>query len=983
MSDLIDLKQYIRFALDQMKIQNKHHDFEHLCRQFSRLRICSNILPATGPVSDGGDQGRDFETFRSYIQSTPIANSSFIGIGRGKAIVFACTLTAQSSIISKIRLDCKKICASPRKPDEVIYFCVEDISVSKRDKLIRWAKNDLGIDFQLFDGNALSELLCEVDIFWLAERYLDVPSELFPRSENIDSEYISKKKKWIDEKYPPQNHADFSEIRLAMREAIFDQEKKPDLPSWIKVIEVFLDPKSTLNLSRKAQYEICVTSLRGINDLGSKKDLIISYFSDITKLTKAVEIEDALNLLIYCTTAKGQGHLDLPIESLQDWTDSFLLRLDTLLSNATGNEERGRLLKSKAGSAFIPLNGKDDITTRSNKAIKNWHLMLDVAKLAPLFPLGTFSDTLTSVAPMLGNNLRFQELVERTDKELSKRSGGLIAGEKSRDRAMAYLKAKKYILAIKELHKSKIYWYTADSLKGTILSMLLLADIYGRLSLCYAAKYYASCVVFLAHGKNDDEIKNYIAVALFKYIDFLYLAGESSLFVQISGIAVSAHCIYESDPLNLETHSDLRHFLVHYSVLTSIAAKGDEKIAAWMKHELKNFSLDQKLKDELLVMIEDKDNHWNKTNIEDIWATAESQLVERPFSDLGHMRNVQWSALGVIWTVTFANRYEETAVAESIISALQIMIADFAEFDLVIIPTEVKLEIVLKQNGNEEVIPVDSGVAEWKVLIPRDYGSWTDDRQNQLNVAIAFTTLAVCSALKRKDLEKILESSAKNGLISKTFSVRPTAEIFKEIISKKTFEEFKREIFEIPFGDRPFKGMESSELVWRKDLGPGYSQAQSKNLIENRYENCLKSLRATLPRLIEDIRINKEIMDLRAEGFLDWHILTSIANLAANYRVQLEYGAGVSPVRLEAGMRAQLYREETKSSPIIPLEIFTKDDIKMQSSILLLNYLTTWGLEQKMRVPDLGAIKRLLDARYRHSADDVPHADPFLLTERR
>jgi len=55
----------IRSALADLDGLNAHHEFEHLCRQLAMRRVATNVLPATGPVSAGGDQGRDFETYRS------------------------------------------------------------------------------------------------------------------------------------------------------------------------------------------------------------------------------------------------------------------------------------------------------------------------------------------------------------------------------------------------------------------------------------------------------------------------------------------------------------------------------------------------------------------------------------------------------------------------------------------------------------------------------------------------------------------------------------------------------------------------------------------------------------------------------------------------------------------------------------------------------------------------------------------------------
>jgi hypothetical protein len=52
----------IAYALSRLSVHNAHHEFEHLCRHITRRRIASNIIPATGPVSAGGDGGADFET---------------------------------------------------------------------------------------------------------------------------------------------------------------------------------------------------------------------------------------------------------------------------------------------------------------------------------------------------------------------------------------------------------------------------------------------------------------------------------------------------------------------------------------------------------------------------------------------------------------------------------------------------------------------------------------------------------------------------------------------------------------------------------------------------------------------------------------------------------------------------------------------------------------------------------------------------------
>jgi hypothetical protein len=69
-----ELRPYIRFQLTQLSAENAEHDFEHLTFDLARVRVASNLLPATGPVQAGGDQGRDFESYRTYLARSSLAN---------------------------------------------------------------------------------------------------------------------------------------------------------------------------------------------------------------------------------------------------------------------------------------------------------------------------------------------------------------------------------------------------------------------------------------------------------------------------------------------------------------------------------------------------------------------------------------------------------------------------------------------------------------------------------------------------------------------------------------------------------------------------------------------------------------------------------------------------------------------------------------------------------------------------------------------
>ena len=100
----------IRFALSQLPVHNAHHEFEHICRHVTEQFICSNVLPATGPVSAGGDQGRDFETFRSYLREELGPHGAFLGLVSEGVVAFICTTQSSDGQVPRCGVkDCHPV----------------------------------------------------------------------------------------------------------------------------------------------------------------------------------------------------------------------------------------------------------------------------------------------------------------------------------------------------------------------------------------------------------------------------------------------------------------------------------------------------------------------------------------------------------------------------------------------------------------------------------------------------------------------------------------------------------------------------------------------------------------------------------------------------------------------------------------------------------------------------------------------------------
>jgi hypothetical protein len=153
--DAVQLEKRIRFALSILGESNSHHEFEALCLGLARRRITSNLLPATGPVSSGGDQGRDAESHWSNIPREPPGTSLFASPASTQRVVVACTIQA-TDIPGKIRKDLASICGQGTPVDRVIYFTVTAVPARKRHDLIDEAARTHQVELEIWDAAALA-----------------------------------------------------------------------------------------------------------------------------------------------------------------------------------------------------------------------------------------------------------------------------------------------------------------------------------------------------------------------------------------------------------------------------------------------------------------------------------------------------------------------------------------------------------------------------------------------------------------------------------------------------------------------------------------------------------------------------------------------------------------------------------------------------------------------------------------------------------
>lgn len=973
----------IRFGLEQLSARNSHHDFEHLCRHLSRLRICSNILPATGPVSAGGDQGRDFETFRTYLNNN-LTNSAFIGLASANTMVFACTLQ-KTDIPGKVKRDVAAIVASGTEVQAIHYFCGTDVPVSNRHELQKWAIETHSIELEIHDGQSISELLADREIFWIAEEYLKIPSEIFPHA-NVDNEnewYSLSIEKWKQSNIRPFNWADFTEIKLAARHAIYTHDFKQDISFWANLLKTFTKDNPLLQLKRNIIYEIAFINLKGFGSLIGFEEQLREYFSDICQLEEHTDLENTTNLLNYCIGAFLGNKIRISKDELGVWQDELIAKVEDKLNTVTTKNSKCLFLDLK-GMLSISIDPRNPVRPDLSNAIKWWEKLAEIVKDTPLYPLERLADRLVEFVKFMDEPPEYYEFTQKIDNLLSIRSGNFTAASKCRDRAIIFYDKGQMLKAINQLHQAKIKWFANETLYGSLLSMLFIARCYFELKLTFAAKYYALAAAFLAINSENPDYKAFSSRGIFLAASCDYYQGSWVSFLELTKFGLAAHELFAKDAYNLDRHEELDQVMSFAVTVMAITEKINPHLLEFVTKAVKEWKCDVLTID----VLPEARKIFKDRSLPEIWDLVTNLVMGVPLGDVGSVRKANWAELGIMWKVEWTNDYDTTPIAEQFISVLQIFLADIADsnIDLSLLKTNVDINISLANTTKATLSPLISNEGrKWKIEYPNYSISGYDIEQLQNHIfSIATIILAEVSLVPISFYNQALQNCFRNGISMKVFVGKPYESLYRDFISSDVFNSSDRVSKHYSTPQTTFIIKESKELAWMDKPGNGYSKKLAEEMLTNRYTRSMPRIKYTLNNLLSDSNFKKTVETLRAEGWLDWHILSSMATLSVNYRVEL--AAKKQKIKnakrnieiLDKLFYELLNKPENENDSLIPASEFTVEKLRFSLTGNTLSTIKILGLESRQRTPDFPAISHFLGTRYNYWSDDIEHEDPFV-----
>lgn len=1008
MSSPIEVEAQILFALSQLPARNGHHEFEHICQHLAQQFICSNILPATGPVSAGGDQGRDFETFHTYLRDELGPYGAFLGLVSEGTMAFICTIQA-NDLLGKLRRDIKKVCISGHPVHEIRAFTLESVPVGTRHKLETETQESYGVRLEFHDARSIANLLARPSGFWIAEQYLSIPAEIRPPVDidsDLPADYVERRNRWRVKDCPDPTLGEFVDLKSGLRTSTFHKEARNDLPFWLVLVRQLLaGPELPSYIQQRARYELVVATFRGTIDFRPVDDVARTYFNESLSESDPARLEDASTLLMFANTAVRAGLSSLTAAELGDWNVQLTRRIQDLVAYETPHR-RASLLYSLGYLGLHPLPTETDspdprlkvlilecrdhggdptqsanfsfrhdlVFTDVSRALSAWTELMDNLEETPLFPIKTMADFLQLLVPLWSSQPAWRELLDLVDKAVSKRLGKNAIAARARDRAMMLLSAQRYLDALEEFHRVKIDWWTGETIRGSLLAMIIIARIYLELRLPQASKSYALAAAYIAASKGDEELADLIPAGLLMAANADFIAGAWCSATELYGLGLNAQRKFIEDGVDLENHKEVENALMNLTYISACARDVDPDLAASIDATTARLGA--------LEIIEDGIDVFSAKGMEFWKSFGGKGLVAPPFTDLGENHYIRFSALGANWTLVTSNDFESVRVAERFAAAVQVILAALARDDLCLVLTQINVRVEKShQDGTPAVeriksLPGNDG-REWVVhLSPAMTSDKTYFEEIKIELLVMVTRiLREASLLPDADFFASLERAFKRGLGHMLSPARPYDEL-AAAFGADAESEIQRSRYKIPWDCLDGSVGTHCELRWRGGPGPTYSKDKAKELLQTRYKNLAKSLRITVVRLALSEKFLSTVQALRREGWLDWHILTAIVNIVMNYRNPIDPLDQPSGVSQREMLRAA-FRPEAGTDEPVPIGLLTPDKMNMHRQVSMMALLNHWGLECHQNTPDIPAIERLLADRYGYWDDDVPHEDPF------
>jgi hypothetical protein len=949
----------IAWALSELSSDNAHHDFEHLCRHIARRRIASNIIPATGPVSSGGDAGADFETVPVYSGS---GKSDYWRLAVTEKIIFACSL--EKNLKKKLAADLTAASRFPEPVERLYFFYNRPIAVALRNKFKTEALSKYGIRLEIVDSKAIAEFLADRELLWIAERYLSLPIDLrMPEDSSAPSWYRSL----LDDQEIPQSMSSdtFYQLKSAIRHATAVPECHSDIPKLVEHLRRFRShPRKTI--VRKAFYEEFVAMLRGLNAAEGYESQILDYLADVDQLAEPDELEDLSTILGYASGATERGILAIDPKEFEIVHEKLLARIDTHLPK-TPSFIRCALLFIRGfvelKDWYIHPSGEKSTETFKasvRKSVTTWTILLKEAAKVQIFPIERLSNTVDFLFTHF-NTKWFSDFVNKLDALIAERVGAERTAETLANRGSALLEDEQHFRALDVFHQAFGFAQSARSQSTAVTIGLQLAELYHFLGLHHAAKYYALASAFASLSLSDDELKQYAAVGLAVACQADYANGASlSFFLTYHSFVASAleFKIAGTDKFKEEKWGTVDYYAL---LLTRASMLWGPNLHAKCLNRLQEDGLgEQYVANEVLL------NDFFAPFMGDPLKLAESyreQGIASPFSDSGQARKTVWQQEGLEWSVSWPTDYDAERLGTAFCAVIQIVCASLHSSELTLAADRISVHLTAHSSGPAFKQLPNNDILEFSINL-----AYSNDLSLEEAMWAIFNILKAASAISDEAFDAQFKEQFRGELVTRCGAYVSPAEAFRQFYGKRAFKEMhsdSQEILIVPTSPVRARDGHAEDAKTH----PAYDEADAIQQVKNRYARITTLYPFTLRQLSTSPGFGRVVSALRADGWKDWHLLQAVASIRVNDLAKRSSDWD------KTGMQV-FQNGEIERDPLTPEQFFDERSLRRALQMSQFSTLANFGFKIKQITPNLSGVDKLL-RRFKYWELDVSHQDPF------
>lgn len=513
---------YIGYLLHSLNRENGGFRFEALATDLVHATYASNIVPATGPIGPG-DRGEDGRSHAPYL----LDSADMFRIWRSAAQAPDRTFFAFSIDVdwkNKLSSDVDKIVSNRLGAEKIVFVTNQLIPTRDRQNAQSKVQEQYGIPTEILDGNWIA-LHLEGAHYTLAVKHLGADRPADPNMEAVVERVLELRVGGMsaedaanlerlenDVRYRTDYEARRHQLVLDLK-SLGDILSKyhEHLDTAIKWYEEALHEASQIP-DKVIVADVYYAYFRALYRTGAGRQRILERLPEYITLIEENDIVDYFEKihtwLLFLVPASADGEIDSSqhtglMHHFQEFLDSYDITRRSFYVQARVKEV-GLWLQL----FFIAWEHDDVIPVFTALST-----LLDDVSDIEVFPVGRVCARLAVLSPAYGGIAEYEALYNKAERITGERESKFRAAELRQSRAIAHLDRDEWGKATYHLGIAKTLWLGDETLRGTLLSALLMARCYRELGLFHAAKYEVAQCVHLAIAFPDQRHLDLVSAA--------------------------------------------------------------------------------------------------------------------------------------------------------------------------------------------------------------------------------------------------------------------------------------------------------------------------------------------------------------------------------------------------------------------------------------------------------------------------------------